>query len=315
VVDDTAATAVYHDSIGNNGQVNIGEAHKSYKVRVETNAEGVGNEYFISSVSVKAAACTCPQYHHFEGSDCVADTCGSEIFSSTNLGSVGTNNITKCGSSGSICGEFDSNGDWDWVAKGTSRATKWREEGYYALSSAKYTTSDEVIGRVFVDAHGGGGWENDDFCSIHFKACSTASCSGVGEGGMTGGSWTQVSRHKDLHASNNGWIYKANHDNHNGVFSESNENSFSSHSAQQTFTMPANKNYVTMKLRCLTDQRHEEFKATKLVIENGMGCYRLFRTRTTQRPHRRLSKGCVICAMSGPVGPIWHDIPTTKWLH
>jgi hypothetical protein len=54
VFDDTAATAVFHDSIANNGQVNIGEEHKSYKVRVETNAAGVDNMYFINSVKVNA---------------------------------------------------------------------------------------------------------------------------------------------------------------------------------------------------------------------------------------------------------------------
>jgi hypothetical protein len=39
---------------GVSSQVNIGEEHKSYKVRVETNAEGVGNKYFINSVKVNA---------------------------------------------------------------------------------------------------------------------------------------------------------------------------------------------------------------------------------------------------------------------
>jgi len=206
--------------------------------------------------------------------------CGQDIFSSTNLGSVGTSTEILCGSNNAICGEFDSNGDWDWIAQGGSTADRFREEAYYTLNSAKPTLATEVIGRVFVDAHGSssnnwwgsknGEWEDDDFCSVHFKACSTANC--AAEGGMKGGSWTQVSKHKDLHSTNNGWLYKADHDNHNGAFSESNENSFSSHENQQKFSMPANKNYVTMKVHCIIDQQHEEFKATKLVIENGMGC-------------------------------------------
>jgi hypothetical protein len=121
---------------------------------------------------------------------------------------------------------------------------------------------------------GDGSFEDDDFCSIHFKACSTASCSGVGEGGMTGGSWTQVSKHKDLHASHNGWVYESDKDMNNGAFSENDENSFSSHKDQQVFSMPANKNYVTMKLYCNIGtaatkwSRFEEFKVTKLVIES-----------------------------------------------
>jgi hypothetical protein len=58
----------------------------------------------------------------------------------------------------------------------------------------------------------------------------------------------------------------------NGVFSESNVNSFSSHSAQYKYSMPAGKDYVTMKMYCIVDQHQEAFKATKPVIESGDGC-------------------------------------------
>jgi hypothetical protein len=119
------------------------------------------------------------------------DICINEVFSSTNLGSDGTNNIIFCGSSsGSVCGEFDSSGNWDWIGQEIT----YRDRAFYALSSAKYTSSDAVIGRVFVDAYGweglttvssswdpertkiNGNWEDDDYCSVHFKACSTADC-------------------------------------------------------------------------------------------------------------------------------------------
>jgi len=138
VYDDTAATAVYHDSVENNGQVNIGEAHKSYKVRVETNAEGVGNKYFINSVSVKAAACTCPQYHHLSDGSCVANTCSCANGAAVANADCTVNGANQCS-------------DCDWFYFKASTTFTHVDTTYVGSGSATTTTTIASCQRASTD--------------------------------------------------------------------------------------------------------------------------------------------------------------------